>query len=126
MPSCYARPTTKPPDITVIPSVNMQRNDNISQLLNINVNYTNLSDNYTNGNVSEVLNSNGYYGIGNGSYTNTTKSTDDYEDSFLFRQFGVIRLVVLGVVIMILILSTCKLVLKMFSRSITNKGDDDY
>jgi hypothetical protein len=94
--------------------------------LNINVNYTNLSDNYTNGNVSEVLNSNGDYGIGNGSYTNTTKSTDDYEDSFLFRQFGVIRLVVLGVVIMILILSTCKLVLKMFSRSITNKGDDDY
>jgi hypothetical protein len=126
MPSCYARPTTKPPDITIIPSVNMQRNDNISQLLNINVNYTNLSDNYTNGNVSEVLNSNGDYGIGNGSYTNTTKSTDDYEDSFLFRQFGVIRLVVLGVVIMILILSTCKLVFKMFSRSIANKGDDDY
>ena len=126
MPSCYARPTTKRPDITVITPVNMQRNDNISQLLNSNVDYTNLSANYTNGNVSQVLNSNGDYGIGNGSYTNTTKSTDDYEDSFLFRQFGVIRLVVLGVVIMVLILSTCKLVFKMFSRSMTNKRDDDY
>ncbi|XP_063424028.1 uncharacterized protein LOC134707857 [Mytilus trossulus] len=127
MPSCYARPTTKTTDQsnTIISPGNMNPNENID-VMDSNINYSNVISNSTNFSISQLRNGNtDSLSRINGSYTNGTFSGDKYEDSFLFREFGMIRLAVLGIVIMVLILSTCKIVFKMFSRSLHNKRDDE-
>lgn len=131
MPSCYARPTTKTSDqsTTIISPGNMNPNENVIDAgMDSNVNYSNnVFSNNTSFSISQLRNGNtDSLSRINGSYTNGTFSGDKYEDSFLFREFGMIRLAVLGIVIMVLILSTCKIVFKMFSRSLHNKRDDEW
>lgn len=47
------------------------------------------------------------------------------EDSFLMREFKVIKAVVLCIVVVILLVSACKFVFKMFSRYSEGERRDD-
>lgn len=100
MPSCYARATTK-------------YNHRETEQDNFTSNVSDIALNIT-----AVFNS-----TDNSTWINDNDST---EKSFLIREFGLIRLTVLGIVIMVLLLSTCRIVFQTFSKSVNTKRDDEY
>lgn len=99
MPSCYARQTK--------------------------YNQANLEMDTIRSNVSDFISNATVMGNRTDNSTWTYKD-NEAEKSFLIREFGLIRLTVLGIVIMILLISTCKVVFQTFSKSIHSKRDDEY